>query len=169
MKFKEFKIIETLQEEQLISEWININNYSAQLLYRCSKDGDLSKTFHEKCNGKSPTIVFIKTKDNLKIGGYTTTEWNDRQEFSSDKNAFIFSLTNKKKYFIKKSNEAIWGGSVNGPIFGTNEIYIRNQCSSEGGENSYPSSYNFNEKGELVGGKTEFEILEYEVYLIKRQ
>lgn len=165
--FKDSTIIETQEEERLVSEWINYNNYKTELLYRCSKDGDLSSTFHDKCNGKSPTIVFVKTKNNCKLGGYTTAKWNNIQDFSSDKDAFIFSFTEKKKYSIKNSENAIFGGEMNGPIFGLNELFIKDNCLSNGGENSEPSYYNFNKKGELVGGKEYFEILEYEVYLIK--
>lgn len=166
-KFKGSKIIETLQEEEMISEWIKTNNFSTQLLYRCSEDGDASSTFHDKCNGKSPTIVFVKTKANYKLGGYTTAKWQNKEEFSYDKNAFIFSLTNKKKYLIKNNNDAIYGGKINGPIFGYNELYIRNNCLSAGGENYGPKNYDFNKEGELTGDQGHFKVTEYEVYLIK--
>ena len=81
-----------MEEKRLVSEWINRDNYKTELLYRCSKDGDLSSTFHDKCNEKSPTIVFVKTKNNCKLGGYTTSKWNNNEGFSSDKDAFFFSL-----------------------------------------------------------------------------
>ena len=151
----------------MISSWLNNNNYKTKLLYRCSEDGDDSSIFHSKCNDISPTIVLIKTKDNIKFVGYTSARWNNVEDYSSDKNAFIFSLSKKKKYLIKKYEKAIFGGKINGPIFGTNEIYIRNKCLSEGGANSnYNNIYGLENSGELNNGKENFDVVDYEVYQI---
>jgi hypothetical protein len=66
------------------------------LLYRGSRDGFEPNEFHSRCDGKSPTLTIYKAKESSYIfGGYTTGVWHQLDEFISDSNAFLFSLTNK--------------------------------------------------------------------------
>ena len=48
----------------------NKNIKEILLLYRGSRDGYHSKTFHKKCDNKK-TLTIIESKDNLFFGGYT--------------------------------------------------------------------------------------------------
>ena len=93
-------------EINMIKDWINPNeSFNFELLYRASRDGDEVKTFHQLCDGKGPTIVFIKNSHNFRFGGFTTVPWsNSNPEYKPDDKAFIFSLDAKKniKYFTKK-------------------------------------------------------------------
>ena len=65
-------------EIDLVINWLKNNNndnikfenISFELLYRASKDGDSSSTFHKLCDGKGPTIIFIKNEDDFRFGGY---------------------------------------------------------------------------------------------------
>ena len=92
-EFIDSTIIENNDEKKLIFNWINpLIKFKTKLLYRCSIDGDSSKTFHEKCDGKGPTITLIKTNDGFRFGGYASISWNNKSCFQKDKNAFIFSL-----------------------------------------------------------------------------
>ena len=111
-----------MMKKKIIFNWINpFFKFKTKLLYRCSIDRDSSYKFHEKCDGKGPTITLVKTDKVFKFGGYTSISWNNIQNLQQDRNAFIFSLN-------KKENYTIYGGNINGPIFGSNEIYIRNNC-----------------------------------------
>ena len=165
-EFIDSTIIENNDEKKLIFNWINpLIKFKTKLLYRCSIDGDSSKTFHEKCDGKGPTITLIKTNDGFRFGGYASISWNNESCFQKDKNAFIFSLNKKQKYNIKNENNAIFGGIVNGPIFGLNEIYIINNCKTKGGICSNPVYYNFSFAGEFSGSEY-FNVMDYEVFLL---
>ena len=42
---------------------LQLSGKKAQLLYKASRDGFTTQAFHSKCNGKSPTITFIKTEN----------------------------------------------------------------------------------------------------------
>ena len=48
----------------------------AELLFRLTRDGELYKTFHEKCDNKGPTLVLIHDTTNIKTGGYTPLSWD---------------------------------------------------------------------------------------------
>ena len=62
--------------------------------------------FFNKCGNKSPTMIFIKTTENLRFGGYTNEIW-PKNGSKKDENSFIFSLNKKKKYKVINSKYAI--------------------------------------------------------------
>ena len=163
-QFLNSAVIENNDEKKIIFNWINPSlKFTTKLLYRCSIDGDSSYKFHEKCNGKGATITLVKTDKGFRFGGYTSTSWSNIEEFQKDNSAFIFSLNKKEKYNIKNENNAIYGGKINGPIFGLNEICVKNNCKTQGGECSEPSYYNFSFSGELSGERY-FKVIDYEVF-----
>ncbi len=41
------------------------------LLYRGSRDGWDAKDFHNKCDGRSPTVTLFKVKGGPCVGGFT--------------------------------------------------------------------------------------------------
>lgn len=41
-------------------------------IYSTKRDGDSASKFHEKCDGKRPTITIIKISKGIRLGGYTT-------------------------------------------------------------------------------------------------
>ena len=60
-------------------------------------EGDLTQTFYNKCSGKYPTIVFVKTTKGRRFGGYSSIPWkNANNGYIEDNNSFIFSLDKKK-------------------------------------------------------------------------
>ena len=72
--FKDSAIIK-LDEKKMVNDWIDPygeKNITSELLFRTSVDGDNSTTFHNKCNGKGPTITFVKITNGRRIGGFTT-------------------------------------------------------------------------------------------------
>src|SRR5439155_22167800 len=53
------------------------NRYNWSLLFQGSRDGFGGKVFHDKCNGKGPTIVVVKIRGTEElIGGYNPTSWH---------------------------------------------------------------------------------------------
>ena len=58
-----------------LKKWISPNNnieIKSKLLYRLSRDGNNYEIFHQKCDNKGPTLILIKTKEELIIGGFTS-------------------------------------------------------------------------------------------------
>ena len=108
------------EHEKILSNWINPDkNIKAELLYRLTRDGELYKTFHEKCDNKGPTLVLIHDTTNIKTGGYTPLSWESFTKWKKDNDTFIFNLTNKKKFGKPNKNRtaSIHCNSTYGPWF----------------------------------------------------
>lgn len=57
-----------------------IKKFKTELRYRGSRDGWMSKDFYKMSNGKTPTIVLYKIKDNEQcVGGFTSAQWSLNQ------------------------------------------------------------------------------------------
>ena len=92
-----------------------------KLLYRATRDGFSSQSFHSKCDNIPKTLTIIKVKDKPHIfGGYTETTWDGNYSDKQDPNAFIFSLVNDDKKPLKMkiyhtNQYAIYSHSSYGP------------------------------------------------------
>ena len=51
------------------------NHEGVELIYQGSTDGFQSKTFHEKCDDKGPTLTIILANNRV-FGGYTNIKWS---------------------------------------------------------------------------------------------
>ena len=92
---------------------------ATELLYRGTRNGDHAKNFHEKCDYKASTIVLCKDKTGQIFGGFTKAEWDSKgQHPKYDKDAFIFSITNDKKFVSKNYENSIECNINYGPVFG---------------------------------------------------
>ena len=90
-----------LKDEQLCYDLMKLCEFSPNdkftLLYRGTQDGFGAKDFHSKCDYHSNTLTIFKAKGSSYIfGGFTSVEWDSSNDFKTDPNAFIFSLTNKE-------------------------------------------------------------------------
>ena len=169
--FYQSTVLQSKEEKELISNWIKENTYKKfKLLYRASKDGDLMKTFHEKCDNKGPTVMLIKTNTGFRFGGYNPLFWDQSGNYKSDKLTFIFSLDKKKKYTLKSGQEqySVYGNYDRAAFGGGHDICIYDQCMRN--NKSYintPSSFNTTEKSELSGGQYNITVSDYEVYSVE--
>ena len=59
-------IINRLRE---VPQFLN-KNFQFNLLYKGTRDGDKSRTFHSLCDNKKNIIVFVETTKNIKFGGF---------------------------------------------------------------------------------------------------
>ena len=115
-----------------ILEWTGYKKI--ELIYRGSRDGTLSKNFHEKCDNKGPTITLIKNEEGNIFGGFSSVSWTSYENYKQAPNSFLFSLTNiygtnPTKFQLKNNNEsrAIYDHSSYGPIFGNGyDLYVNN-------------------------------------------
>ncbi len=67
-----------------------------ELLYRGTRDGMSSKTFHNNCDNKGPTISLFKNEKGYIFRGYISNDWKGDQYggWASAGDSFIFTLTN---------------------------------------------------------------------------
>ena len=103
-----------------VLEKIWIKEY--KLLFKGKRDGFGSKDFHSKCDYKSYTVSFVKSKEGRRFGGFTDVEWDQSDSFKKGSNGFIFSLDNNEIYYNKNSNYNIRCYSNYDPIFGGHDF-----------------------------------------------
>ena len=129
-------IIQT-NENELIYKWFgNKNPSSAKLLLNAKIDDNFYKEFFDKCGNVPNTMLFIKTTEGERFGGFTSVIWPTNGKVN-DTESFLFSLTKKEKYTVLNSESAI-GASANSWIsFGNgNDLYLFNDLKSMGGGTS---------------------------------
>ena len=102
-------IIKYLKESPVIKN----KNFKFDLLYRGSRDGDDTVNVHKKCCGHKNVIIFMKSEEGNKYGGFSNIGWETRDknkaEYPIDDNAFLFSLDNKKIFKAQKGrNKMCW-------------------------------------------------------------
>jgi hypothetical protein len=76
-----------------------MRKFRTLLLYRGSTDGWMAADFHDKSDGKGPTVSLFKINENGQcIGGYTSESWVSHESLTnvSDSTARVFNLTTKK-------------------------------------------------------------------------
>ena len=163
--FKNSKIVEKNEIDMILS-WFNIKPSSFNLLLDANIDNNFYKNFYDNCENKYPTIIFIKTTDNIRFGGFTNEIWPLDGEVG-DETSFLFSLTKKKKYAIINPEKAL-GVSNNSFIsFGCgNDLYLYSNLKSQGG-GTFQTNYDMPEEFELNCGKNTFEVSNCEVYQIE--
>ena len=163
------------EDKKLLNNWTNLNNdKKIKLLYKASRDGDNYQDFYRLCEDKGPTITIALTTKGYKFGGFTSLSWKNPnngsgcKKYYEDKNAFIFSLNNKKKYYPKIGrNDIVCMWSDRGPSFGGgNDFTLHNNClHNNNSYNGCPYTY-ATEKCELNGGEYNYTVKDYEVYSI---
>ena len=102
-------IVQFLKKSPVIKN----KNIKFDLLYRGTRDGDNTVNLHKKCCGYKNVIIFMKSEEGKKYGGFTNIGWETRDigkwEYPIDDNAFLFSLDNKKIFRAKKGkNKMCW-------------------------------------------------------------
>jgi hypothetical protein len=148
------------------------------LLYCGTRDGFGSDDFHSKCDGHSNTLTVLKAKESKFIfGGFSSVRWDSSNDFKSDPNAFIFSLTNKDNKPVKigltQHEYAIYCDTRFGPTFGfVGDIRIANNANTT--TNSYSKlghsyrhpqyKYRTTEADTFLAGSFKFKLDEIEVY-----
>jgi hypothetical protein len=154
------------------------------LLYRATRDGFKASDFHDKCDGKSDTLVIIKAESGNVFGGYTHLTWDTSGSDKSSTSDYIFSFRNKlnkKLKMHKRYNSllsSIFCSAKYGPVFGYNSRYENSDFTIADSSNTNESSYSdlgcaFShpsyERGSieaetLLAGSKNFKVAEIEVF-----
>jgi hypothetical protein len=104
---------------------------SVQFCYIEQQEMEILDKICEKCEGKGPTIHVFKLTNWFRFGIYVNKELIKGQEIK-DPSIFVFSLTNKKKYFPKDKNKIHLNSLFNTNLFRSecngNCISVNNKC-----------------------------------------
>ena len=166
-KFEDYQFIEKIYRES-DKNFIN-KKLKMKLLYRVSRDGDSSSTFHQKCDNIKDTVTLVKTKNNLIFGGYTNQTWNGG-DYKKDDKAFCFSIDLKKKYNNKGTGKSVFCCKNLGPCFGDALFWIYDNCLSKGGFMNDGLNQRYDNQikaNEINCGNGEFNVTDVEVYEAK--
>ena len=154
-------------DEKLVISWLNNRTFISELLFRKTRDGSTPNDFHNKCDNKGITIVFIETTKGYKFGGYTELEWDKNSYEKKDNTTFIFSFNNKQKYSARNNKDSIYCHYNEGPRFGCNypEIYL-NGTLNKGRSWDDSSGNTFVLGRKLTNGEEYWDVKELEVHKI---
>ena len=154
-------------DQSLVKTWLNNKNFISELLFRKTRDGSTPDDFHNKCDNKGKTIIFIETTKGYKFGGYTEMNWDTSNSSKVHDSIFIFSFDNRKKYIAKKIG-AICGNKNYGPWFGNNYPEIVFNSTLDKGRSWDNQIQNIFVSGkELTKGEEFWEVKELEVFKIE--
>ena len=164
-------------EAWLIISWLPKKPLEFKLLFDTKRDGDYSSTFHDKCDGKSPTLVVIKSSIGYIFGGYVTAAWNGNNNNQINApNSFIFSMNQKQKYYASSENNSIiYGGERDNQNdstmlkIGCCDLKIKHNCTANAQNSTNCDKFSVPSKNILNGGNQYFIVSNLEVYEIKYQ
>ena len=107
-----------------------------------------SKSFHNKCDYKGPTIIlYINDKGNI-FGVYSPIQWTSDGNYHAAPDSFIFTLTNihntePTKFMTKNAKEGVHHSSGYGPTFGSYcDIGITSDFVNSDSSSDFPCRYN---------------------------
>jgi len=180
-RYKTFSGSSLLDERmaQVLLSFLPFSPKGWECIYKASKDGFNTNTFHSKCDNKGETFVVIKSDNGNVFGGYAPQPWAQNNIYTYDTKTFLFSLVNKNgKAPIKIANNtnnkhSTYGATAYGPTFGGgHDLYICN--SSDTTKSSYTNlghsfklpkaPYGQNEAKNFLAGSYNFLTKEIEVF-----
>ena len=160
-------------DKTLLISWLPNKPSKIKLLFDTSRDGDYSSTFHDKCDGKCPTLVVIKSNTGYIFGGYVTSAWIANNSDIAAQNSFIFSLNQKQKYYASSQNNSIINGGTrennkDKMMFriGCCDIQIRHNCMNNNQNKTNCDKFSVPSQNILNGGNANFTVANLEVYEI---
>jgi len=169
-----FKFLSTTKCDSAKKQW--------KLIYKASKDGFASTTFHTLCDNQGETITVIKSSNGYIFGGYNPCNWTSTSVYTNDMKTFLFSLVGAKGFqptlipSMTGKGNSTYGCSTYGPTWGGgHDLYLVSGCDKSTG--SYSNlGYSFQLTGQtyntttiknFLAGSYNFTVSEIEVYKIK--
>ena len=142
-------------------------------LYQAKNDGGDPKYFHKNCDNIPNTLVLIKSQGNRRFGGFTPIPWKSERIGvyleDNQKKTFVFSLDNKKIYYLKEISKAVYHYKESGPCFWAGrDIAIDKNPIFENNLYTYQRSYDY--KGDTKAlseyDGNNIKAFEYEVFQV---
>ena len=167
-------IINTDEELNFIREIVKGNKI--EMVYKSSINGDNSTYFYDITRNYSSYLILILSKSGRKFGAYTSLNFegkkigvSDFEYYKIDNKAFLFSLTDKKTFHVKKDKFALICTNDNLINFGENDLVISNNFLSQISYSDFPINFEGNEKDfkNFIGNDT-FQVKEFELFHISK-
>jgi len=160
-----------LDEKQIdtLREWIGADK-SFVLLYRGSRDGRNTDSFHRCCNNKGATLTVLKTTNGNIFGGYVSQPWQSRNNWVSDTSAWLFTLKNSAGVGPTKINRSGNGNEMYDhvsymPTFGSNHDLYCGDANGNSSSSTVGNSYSLTDSRlQYLDGSQQFSISEIEVF-----
>lgn len=116
-----------------MAKYIVKKNTRLELIFKASCHKFDSAKFHSIVDGIKGTITLIKNEFGKIIGGYLSKSLDEVKtgEYLNDPDAFLFSITERKKFNIINSETKYAAKNVSdhGPVFGYGwDLAISNKC-----------------------------------------
>jgi len=138
---KESKLLDRKYKKELLRLFEN-KKVILKLLYRASRDGFDTGTFHSKCDGKGPTFTVIKSGSYLS-GGYNHESWHQSGSYASS-GCWLYTLENPSHTtlkFLQSGSYGAYSSSGYGPTWGGgHDLHINSSMLSNSNYSS-PSSF----------------------------
>jgi TLD len=128
---------------KLTTDWLQRKEF--ELLYRGTRDGMTAEAFHEKCDGKGPTLVLVAGQSEGEpvcvFGGYAGKSWEaDRSVILpvDARDSFVFTVLNVfgdgiVKMPLNESSQHCWSAMSCyagwGPVFGSGFAVVASRMS----------------------------------------
>jgi len=141
---------------------------SFKLLYRGSRDGWSQDNMLDKTKSAKGTIRLVRSKDRV-FGGYTTEPSGKDTKMLTDDTAFLFSITHKEKYPVKKGQTAYYNAAGYIAVFGNggSDLYIQENKGANTGSGQFGQCYDKKGKTpEHFTGTTMFAVEEFETFQV---
>lgn len=155
------------QQKKTLLDLCGFTNNYLKLIYRGSRDGYNSNTFHSLCDHKPNTFILIRSNYNYIFGGYTEQDWSGNG-YKTDSKAFLFGLVgaaNSKPQIFRNNygSNSIYCINTYGPTFGSgHDILISNNCNSNN-NSSNPNLFGL-PSNTCLAGNSFFTVTEIEVF-----
>ena len=182
-EFKEIgmdsKIIDKKEDLQFIYNRLVNNDKNLRqkkikynLLYRATRDGDSSTSFHKRVDNKKSLLSIIKNNRGMKFGFYMEQPFKNTRKWEKDNKSFIYSLNLKKIYNVKEGADSFYDDIGYIIDLNNNQISISNYflsnnnsrtCTKSDAEKSF---YGFEKDYELNNGERQFTVQEMETFQI---
>jgi len=137
-------------------------------IYVASMDGDSGTDFHDKCDGKGPTVVIVETTTGNVFGGYTSVSWSSSvYNWKRDPTSFLFQLRPRLSHFALRNRDdryVTYQHPNKGPTFGGGQdLHIASGALSS--SNSYVNGHSYKANDyTLNDGTRYFKIKDYVVF-----
>jgi len=156
-----------------LTEWLkktNNENIILTKIYTATNDGDTK--LHTFIDNKGPTVMVISANGRL-FGGYTSLSWNTNGAFRTDREAFLFSITDNYKLPIDQGKNywAIYAVNGNYTYFGyPSDLIIQNKflTASNNTSDNKSGTYPSNSSQVFLAGQKLFKIDELEVFTVEK-
>ena len=172
-------LLDLKREKELSLKLLEWTGYKKiKLIYRATRDGALSKNFHEKCDNQGPTIALIENEKGNIFGGFSSVSWTNKGGWKQSPNSFLFTLTNiygtnPTKFLLSNNNNsnAIYSSIDYGPYFGMTDLRLYDDFFNKKSYSSFPDTYqdNIGKGNSIFTGETNknnsnFKVKELEVF-----